>query len=145
MRGKHLIQYATLHNKVDEVLVFCLMDKRLDRSIQMLCVFTMWKVKEYNNKHSHTYTLIFHTCTFSCEIAMGDLQSEEERDIVLELKLPAMTSPQQDTVLKATLSYFNVITSEFDTVQSELKLQRGGKLELKDHFVMHSSPRNCII
>ena len=42
---------------------------------------------------------------------MGDLQSEEERDIVLELKLPAMASPQQDTVLKATLSYFNVITS----------------------------------
>ena len=60
---------------------------------------------------------------------MGDLQSEEERDIVLELKLPAMASPQQDTVLKATLSYFNVITSEFDTVQSELNLQRGGKLD----------------
>ena len=63
----------------------------------------------------------------SCEIAMGDLQSEEERDIVLELKLPAMASPQQDMVLKATLSYFNVITSEFDTVQSELNIQRGGK------------------
>ena len=58
---------------------------------------------------------------------MGDLQSEEERDIVLELKLPAMASPQQDMVLKATLSYFNVITSEFDTVQSELSVQRGGK------------------
>lgn len=65
--------------------------------------------------------------TCSCEIPMGDLQSEEERDIVLELKLPAVSSPQQDTVLRTTLSYFNVITSELDTVQSELILSRGGE------------------
>ena len=58
---------------------------------------------------------------------MGDLQSEEERDIVLEIKLPSVTSPQQDTVLQTTLSYFNVITSEFDMVQSELVLSRGGE------------------
>lgn len=58
---------------------------------------------------------------------MGDLQSEEERDIVLELKLPSVPSPLQDTVLRTTLSYFNVITSEFDTVQSELILSRGGE------------------
>lgn len=59
---------------------------------------------------------------------MGDLQSEEERDIVLELKLPALSSPSQDTVLKSTLSYFNVINSELDTVQSELILSRGGEM-----------------
>ena len=59
---------------------------------------------------------------------MGDLQSEEERDIVLEIKLPSVTSPQQDTVLKTTLSYFNVITSEFDIVQSDLILSRGGEI-----------------
>ena len=70
---------------------------------------------------------------------MGDLQSEEERDIVLELKLPAMTSPQQDMVLKATLSYFNVITSEFDTVQSELTLQRGGKQGINNSAVLSQS------
>ena len=58
---------------------------------------------------------------------MGDLQSEEERDIVLELKLPALASPAQDTVLKTTLSYFNVINSELDTIQSDLVLSRGGK------------------
>ena len=59
---------------------------------------------------------------------MGDLQSEEERDIVLELKLPALSSPTQDTVLRSTLSYFNVITSEFDTILSELILSRGGEI-----------------
>ena len=59
---------------------------------------------------------------------MGDLQSEEERDIVLELKLPALPSPTQDTVLRSTLSYFNVINSELDTVQSELVLSRGGEM-----------------
>ena len=59
---------------------------------------------------------------------MGDLQSEEERDIVLEIQLPAVPSPQQDTVVRTTLSYFNVITSELDTIQSELIISRGGKL-----------------
>ena len=72
--------------------------------------------KQYNN-----------CSTCSCDIAMGDLQSEEERDIVLEIKLPAVASPGQYTVLKTTLSYFNVITSEFDTVQSDLILSRGGE------------------
>ncbi len=46
-----------------------------------------------------------------CEIGIGDLQSEEERDIVLELKLPLLPLPQQDLILKASLSYYNVITN----------------------------------
>ncbi len=49
-----------------------------------------------------------------CEIGIGDLQSEEERDIVLELKLPLLPFPQQDLVLKVSLSYFNVITNNFE-------------------------------
>ena len=57
---------------------------------------------------------------------MGDLQSEEERDVVLELKLPALSSPQQDLVLKASLSYFNVITSALDTVTFDLVIDRKG-------------------
>ena len=58
---------------------------------------------------------------------MGDLQSEEERDIVLELKLPALPAPKVDNVVKATLSYFNIITSELDTVTYELTIRREGK------------------
>ena len=83
------------------------------------------------NKHAtmqHSFDYFFSPYLYSCEIPMGDLQSEEERDIVLELKLPALPSPTQDTVLRSTLSYFNVISSELDTIQSELVLSRGGKM-----------------
>ena len=59
---------------------------------------------------------------------MGDLQSEEERDIVLELKLPALPAPEVDNVVKATLSYFNIITSELDTVTYELTIKREGTI-----------------
>ena len=58
---------------------------------------------------------------------MGDLQSEEERDVVLELKLPALSSPQQDLVLKASLSYLNVITSALDTATFDLIIDRKGE------------------
>ncbi len=58
---------------------------------------------------------------------MGDLQSEEERDIVLELMLPALPGPvEKDLVVKAELSYFNIITSQFDTVECQLTVNRTG-------------------
>ena len=57
---------------------------------------------------------------------MGDIHSEEKRDVVLELKLPALSSPQQDLVLKAALSYFNVITYTLETVTSHLIIDRKG-------------------
>ena len=66
----------------------------------------------------------------TCDIAMGDLQSEEERDIVMELTLPALSSPQQDLVIKASLSYFNVITSALDTVTFDFTIDRKGECTL---------------
>ena len=60
---------------------------------------------------------------------MGDLQSEEERDIVLEVKLPPLPTPQQDLVMKASLSYFNIITSSLDTVTFDLIVDRKGKVQ----------------
>ena len=81
---------------------------------------------DFSTAYDHN-KIFTHTCC-SCEIPMGDLQSEEERDIVLELKLPALASPAQDTVLRTTLSYFNVINSELDTIQSDLVLSRGGEM-----------------
>ena len=90
----------------------------------------------------------------SCAVALGDLQSEEERDIVLELCLPPVPAtnldaqtpapdaqtpapddqtpapdtqtPAPDRVLAVSLSYFNVITSALDSVSCELCLQRTG-------------------
>ncbi len=66
----------------------------------------------------------------TCDIAMGDLQSEEERDIVMELTLPALSSPQQDLVIQASLSYFNVITSALDTVTFDFTIDRKGEFTM---------------
>ena len=56
---------------------------------------------------------------------MGDLQSEEERDIVLEADMPALSGAIEDYhILTAQLSYFNVITSRMDTVEYQLKVNR---------------------
>ena len=61
-----------------------------------------------------------------CEILIGDLQSEEGRDIVLFLSLPVSDTPKQECVLKATLVYFNVITSIMQTTSHDLVVNRTG-------------------
>ena len=63
----------------------------------------------------------------SCEITMGDLQSEEERDVLLELKLPAVPSPISQEALKGQLKYFNVVTSNLDTVEFSMIFERNSK------------------
>jgi hypothetical protein len=63
-------------------------------------------------------------CVCSCEIAMGDLQSEEERDILLECQLPKLSEPASDLVVKAQMVYFNVISSSMDTVNSNWTVER---------------------
>ena len=56
---------------------------------------------------------------------MGDLQSEEERDIVLEVQMPALPEAVDEfLVAKAQLSYFNIITSRMDTVECQLTANR---------------------
>ena len=57
---------------------------------------------------------------------MGDLQSEEERDILVQLTIPAVTATS-DTAIVAKLLYFNVITSAMETVECNLVLERNGK------------------
>ncbi len=57
---------------------------------------------------------------------MGDLQSEEQRDIIIEVFLPALPGPTTDTVISCKLVYFNVITSALDTVDCPLNLERTG-------------------
>ncbi len=56
---------------------------------------------------------------------MGDLQSEEERDIVLEVDMPALSDVNENfPVIRVQLSYFNVITSLMDTVECQLTINR---------------------
>jgi len=45
-------------------------------------------------------------------LALGDLQSEEERDILCTVTLPSLVEPAAATpLLRATLAYFNVVSS----------------------------------
>jgi len=60
---------------------------------------------------------------------MGDIQSEESRDLVLELELAPVSSgsaTEEVALLKTEVSYFNVITSQFDTVKCLVLTNRTG-------------------
>ena len=60
-----------------------------------------------------------------CSVELGDLQSEEERDVVMELTLPASGEPVKDCkVVLAKLNYFNVITSMMEEATAELLVHR---------------------
>ena len=65
---------------------------------------------------------------YSCEVTMGDLQSEEERDILLELKLPVLSASTSDVIMTGQLVYFNVISSTMDNIGSNLIIERNGQL-----------------
>ena len=70
-----------------------------------------------------------HTHTHSCEIQLGDIQSEEERDIVLELSLPIVdgSSEVEGAVLRVKLSYFDVLSSTLvDDAHTDLVITRRG-------------------
>ena len=61
---------------------------------------------------------------------MGDLQSEEKRDVVLELTIDALPMPHNDTktkLLSARIDYFNVATSSLATGTGELGVFRPGE------------------
>lgn len=69
---------------------------------------------------------------YSCEILLGDLQSEEERDIVLEMSVPPVPLGTQLPVLgqpmfTAQLSYFNIITAQMDRIECQLTVTRDCK------------------
>lgn len=60
-----------------------------------------------------------------CVIQLGDLQSEEERDVLLEMSLPAMGEEAKDwAVVYPKLTYFNVISSMMEEVAVDMKVQR---------------------
>ena len=60
-----------------------------------------------------------------CVVSLGDLQSEEERDIVIPINLEALeTECLAQPLIKVTLSYFNVITTLMQTATAELAVDR---------------------
>ena len=60
-------------------------------------------------------------------INIGDLQSEEERDLVIELtlnKVPAPLETSTQTLFNARVDYFNVTTKQLDTAITSLAVNR---------------------
>lgn len=59
-------------------------------------------------------------------IELGDLYSEDEKDLLFELKLNALPTPVdgEAQVLRAKLRYFNVITKSMDEIDAELLVAR---------------------
>lgn len=68
---------------------------------------------------------------FSVKISMGDLQSEENRDIVLELTVEKVHAPYDTTpqaLLMSRVDYFNVITNELESDVERLTVLRPGNV-----------------
>ena len=60
-----------------------------------------------------------------CVVSLGDLQSEEERDIIIPINLEALdTECMAQPLIKVTLSYFNVITVLMQTTSVDLAVDR---------------------
>lgn len=61
---------------------------------------------------------------------MGDLQSEEGRDIVLRMTIGALSEPCDETpqpLIDVNVDYFNVISSSLGNATSSLGVLRPGK------------------
>ncbi|KAI6649334.1 hypothetical protein LOD99_11700 [Oopsacas minuta] len=73
-------------------------------------------------------TPTFNANKTSAEVALGDLQSEEQRDVLMELQLPVCSDLGADggilNYASITLSYFNVMSSVMETVKSDLPVPR---------------------
>ena len=62
---------------------------------------------------------------------MGDLQSEESRDVVLQLSIDALPAAREETspqpLLDIEVNYFNVIKAELGSVAARLDVLRTRK------------------
>ena len=60
-----------------------------------------------------------------CVVSLGDLQSEEKRDIIISVNLEALeTECMAQPMIKVTLSYFNIITRLIKTTAVDLAVDR---------------------
>lgn len=67
-----------------------------------------------------------------CVVSLGDLQSEEERDIIIPINLEALEAEcMAQPLIKVTLSYFNVITTLMQTTSIDLVVDRNPAVNLQ--------------
>ena len=81
-------------------------------------------IKEFIAKKTPT----FNDNKTTAEVPLGDLQSEEQRDVLMEIQLPVCADlGAAGGVLNyasVTLSYFNVITATMETIKTDLPVER---------------------
>lgn len=61
---------------------------------------------------------------------MGDLQSEEERDVVIKLSLGALPNPRESPpqpLFDVVANYFNVISADLAETKASLSVMRTSK------------------
>jgi len=61
-----------------------------------------------------------------CEVTLGDLQSEEERDVLVSMRFPALPQPRPtfDTYMRCNLTYLDVQAKDFATAAATIQLAR---------------------
>ena len=67
---------------------------------------------------------------FSVKVNMGDLQSEESSDIVIELTIDRVNGTYETTpqlLFDANVDYFNVLTNQLETTTEKLTVLRPGQ------------------
>jgi hypothetical protein len=62
-------------------------------------------------------------------VTLGDIQSEEEKDILAEIKLPALPAVNNNVpIVKLSLTYFNVLTSKQEDKMATITVNRPEKV-----------------
>ena len=65
-----------------------------------------------------------------CEVNVGDIYSEEKKDVVFVLSVPALNGPLLDQELaKVSLFYFNIVDTENEAVGFEIIIHRNTTVE----------------
>ena len=77
-------------------------------------------------------------------VSMGDMQSEEDKDILVELDLPTADTPIKQSYIKVTLEYFNVIKKDNDQQVTEVVIDRCTDISTREPSVEVDEQRNRI-
>ena len=68
---------------------------------------------------------------YSGQVVLHDVQSGEEKDFVIELSLPAVEVDEEEgLVLKTSLSYFDITSTQVESMDGELRVARRGKVKV---------------
>jgi len=71
------------------------------------------------------YSITNSTNGKSYELNIGDIQSDEQKDILFSASLPTVANEATEFIIaKLTLTYFNVIDTKLETTTAEVKVQR---------------------